>query len=63
MKQEKIPLVTYGTYPRRVPERVARETGARLVQVPLYVGGRPGVDTYIKLIDYLVTQLTNAISQ
>jgi len=60
MKEEKIPLVTVGTYPSRVPERVAKETGARLVPVPLYVGGRPGVDSYIKLINYLVTHLEKA---
>jgi len=63
MKEEKVPLVTYGTYPRRVPERVASETGARLVQVPLYVGGKTGIDSYIKLIDYLVTNLAKAATQ
>ena len=60
MKEEKVPLVVYGTYPSRVPERVANETGAKLVNVPLYVGGRPGIDTYIKLIDYLVNNLAKA---
>ena len=60
MKAARVPLVVYGTYPDRVPRRVAREAGATLVQVPLYVGGRPGVDSYIKLIDYLVTRLSEA---
>ena len=60
MKAAKVPLVVYGTYPSRVPKRVARETGARLVNIPLYVGGRPGVDSYIGLIDYLVTNLSKA---
>ena len=60
MKAARVPLVVYGTYPDRVPRRVARETGAALVQVPLYVGGRPGVDSHIKLIDYLVTRLSEA---
>ncbi len=60
MKAAKVPLVVYGTYPSRVPKRVARETGARLVHIPLYVGGRPGVDSYIGLIDYLVTHLSKA---
>lgn len=63
MKKEKVPLVTYGTYPRRVPARVASETGARLVQVPLYVGGKTGIDSYLKLIDYLVTNLAKAATQ
>lgn len=61
MKEEEVPLVLYTTYPSRIPQRVANETGARLIQVPLYVGGRPGVDSYIKLIDYLVTTLAKAV--
>ncbi len=59
MKAARVPLVVYGTHPPRVPRRVARETGARLVQVPLYAGG-PGVETYIKFIDHLVTRLSEA---
>lgn len=63
MKAAKVPLVVYGTYPNRVPRRVARETGAALAPVPLYVGGRPGVDSYVKLIDYLVTHLSEAVGR
>ncbi len=63
MKAARVPLVVYGTYPSRVPQRVARETGATAVPVPLYVGGRPGVDTYVKLIDYLVTHLSKAVAR
>ena len=59
MKAARVPLVVYGTYPARVPQRVARETGAKLLQVPLYAGGA-GVETYIKLIDHLVTRLSEA---
>ena len=60
MKSARVPLVLYGTYPDRVPRRVAQETGAALAQVPLYVGGQPGVDSYIGLIDHLVTRLSEA---
>ena len=63
MKAAHVPLVVYGTYPSRVPRRVAREAGAAVVPVPLYVGGRPGVDTYVKLIDYLVTHLSKAVAR
>jgi len=61
MKAAKVPLVVYGTYPSRLPLRVAREVGATVVPLPLYVGGRKGVDTYFKLIDYLVTHLSKAV--
>ncbi len=63
MKAARVPLVVYGTYPSRLPRRVAREVGATVVPLPLYVGGRTGVDTYFKLIDYLVTRLSNAVRQ
>ena len=62
MKAARVPLVVYGTHPARVPQRVARETGAKLLQVPLYAGG-PGVETYIKLIDHLVTRLSEAVGR
>lgn len=63
MKAARVPLVVYGTHPGRTPKRVARETGATLVHVPLYVGGRPGVDSYFGLIDYLVTHLSQAAAR
>ena len=62
MKAARVPLVVYGTHPARVPQRVAQETGARLLQMPLYAGG-PGVETYIKLIDHLVTRLSEAVGR
>jgi zinc/manganese transport system substrate-binding protein len=62
MKAEKVPLVLYTTYPSRIPDRIASETGAKALQVPSFVGGEPGVDTYIKLINYLVTHLAKAVS-
>ena len=62
MKAARVPLVVYGTYPPRVPQRVARETGAKLLQVPLYAGGQ-GVETYIKFIDHLVTRLSEAVGR
>ncbi len=63
MKAARVPLVIYGTQPGRMPKRVAGETGATLVHVPLYVGGRPGVDSYFGLIDYLVTHLSKAAAR
>ncbi len=63
MKAARVPLVVYGTYPSRLPQRVAREVGAAVVPAPLYVGGRPGVDTYVKLIDYLVTHVSKAVAR
>ncbi len=62
MKAARVPLVVYGTHPARVPQRVAQETGAKLLQMPLYAGG-PGVETYIKLIDHLVTRLSEAVGR
>jgi zinc/manganese transport system substrate-binding protein len=47
--------------PRRTPARVADGTGATLVFLPEMVGGIEGVDTYIDLIDYNVSQVAQAL--
>jgi len=45
---------------RQNPEFVAANTGARIVLLPIMPGGKEAVD-YIDLIDYDVTQISNAM--
>jgi zinc/manganese transport system substrate-binding protein len=52
---ELIAITAY--YNDRVAKSLAAGTGARLVQVPGDVGGVPGVDNYIQLMDRLVADL------
>jgi len=47
---------------RRMAERVARQTGATVVDAPYLPGGVKGTeDSYLKLIDYLVTSIAQAL--
>lgn len=48
-------------YPSKFPALVAREIGAKMVTVPIMVGGEKGVDTYIELIDTIVRRIAAAL--
>jgi ABC-type Zn uptake system ZnuABC Zn-binding protein ZnuA len=43
------------------PEAIADRTGARVVVVPLYSGGEPGVDDYEDLVDAWIGRLVEAL--
>jgi zinc/manganese transport system substrate-binding protein len=46
---------------RKIAEKVAESTGAKVVDFTLFPGGLPDTDTYTKLIDVLVNRLTAAL--
>jgi ABC-type Zn uptake system ZnuABC Zn-binding protein ZnuA len=46
---------------RRIAEKVGSATGARVVEFSQFPGGLPGTDTYVKLIDALVSRLAAAL--
>ncbi|MFL6515717.1 MAG: metal ABC transporter substrate-binding protein [Chthoniobacterales bacterium] len=46
---------------RKIAEKVAAETGAKVVDFAQFPGGLPGTDTYVQLIDKLVNGLTAAM--
>ncbi len=46
---------------RKIAERVASATGAKVVDFAQYPGGLPNTETYIKLIDALVSRLSAAL--
>jgi ABC-type Zn uptake system ZnuABC Zn-binding protein ZnuA len=50
-------------YPRRPVEFVARETKAEVLRLPLYLGGKKGVDTYLDNLRYVVDQIVGALSK
>jgi zinc/manganese transport system substrate-binding protein len=50
-------------YPRRPVEFVARETGAKVLRLPLYLGGEKGIDTYLDNLTYVVDQIVRALSK
>jgi zinc/manganese transport system substrate-binding protein len=46
---------------RRIAEKVARSTGAKVVDFSQFPGGIPGTDSYVSLIDQLVKRLAEAL--
>lgn len=57
----KVPVIIREPYfSRKVPERLASLTGARVVVLAPSVGSRPGVDDYLALFDYNLAQLLAA---
>jgi zinc/manganese transport system substrate-binding protein len=46
---------------RKIAEKVASSTGAKVVDFAQYPGGLPNTDSYVKLIDRLVANLTTAL--
>src|SRR5207245_11422012 len=46
---------------RRIAEKVASSTGAKVVEFSQFPGGLPGTDSYVKLIDTLVSRLASAL--
>ncbi len=46
---------------RKIPEFVAAQTGAKVVVVPIMVGGQKEINDYISLFDYTVQQIVSAM--
>ena len=44
-----------------VANRVAQQTGARLIEVPPSVGGEKGTDDYFALIEHIVDKIGAAL--
>ena len=62
MKAQKIKaIIVEPFHDRKVAEKVASSTGAKVVDFAQYPGGLPGTDTYVKLIDKLVANLSAAL--
>lgn len=62
MKSEGVKLILIETFrPRRTPERVAADTGAKLLVLPASVGGGPEAKDYFRLFDHDVAQIAKAL--
>jgi zinc/manganese transport system substrate-binding protein len=62
MKALKVKAVIVEPYhDRKIAERVANATGAKVVDFAQYPGALPNTDSYIKLIDALVSRLAAAL--
>src|SRR6266581_9163005 len=62
MKSQQIKAIIVEPYhDRKIAERAASATGAKVVDFAQYPGALPNTDTYIKLIDALVSRLAEAL--
>ena len=62
MKAQHVKAVIVEPYhDRKIAERVASATGAKVVDFAQFPGGLPGTDTYVRLIDKLIANLTSAL--
>ena len=62
MKAEHVPIVVREPqFPERVPKRIAEQTGATLVTLPIMPGGVPNTETYIKMMDYIIHTMVTAV--
>src|SRR5689334_22972685 len=62
MKAQKIKAVIVEPFhDRKIADKVASETGAKVVEFAQFPGGLPETDTYVKLIDKLVSNLSAAL--
>src|SRR5438128_11902330 len=62
MKAQKVKaIIVEPFHDRRIAEKVASATGAKVVEFSQFPGGLPGTDSYVKLIDALVSRLAVAL--
>jgi zinc/manganese transport system substrate-binding protein len=62
MKEQGVKIILVEPYfDAKTPNSIARETGAKVLVLPPSVGGVPEVTDYIKLFDYDVRQIVDAI--
>ena len=62
MKNEGVKLILIEQFrERKVPEFVATQTGAKVVILPIMVGGIKETDDYLALFDYTINQIVSAL--
>jgi zinc/manganese transport system substrate-binding protein len=62
MKAQHVPIVVREPqFPEKVPRRIAEQTGAIMITLPIMPGGVPHTETYIKMMDYIVHTMVSAV--
>jgi zinc/manganese transport system substrate-binding protein len=62
MKRENVQLILIEQFrERRIPEFVAAQTGAKVIVLPIMVGGKKEIHDYVSLFDYAVKQIVSAL--
>lgn len=64
MLEQEVPMIWIETYrSRRTADRIAGETGAKVIVFPEMVRGVPEIDDYFDLIEYNVSQIEEAMGR
>lgn len=59
VKKNKITkIIMENYYSENAPKLIAENTGAKVIKVPVNVFGMDGIDSYIKMMDNIITQIT-----
>lgn len=62
IKQEKVKVIIMEPYfSEKIPQMIARQTGAKVLILPPSVGGAKGVDSYLSLFDHNLNQIASAL--
>jgi len=62
MKAEHVPIVVREPqFPEKVPKRIAEQTGATMVTLPIMPGGVPHTGTYIEMMDYIIHTMVTTV--
>jgi zinc/manganese transport system substrate-binding protein len=62
MKAQHVPIVVREPqFPEKVPKRIAEQTGAVMITLPIMPGGVPHTETYIKMMDYIIQTMVSAV--
>jgi zinc/manganese transport system substrate-binding protein len=62
MKAEHVPIVVREPqFPEKAPKRIAEQTGATMITLPIMPGGVPDTETYIKMMDYIIHTMVTAV--
>jgi zinc/manganese transport system substrate-binding protein len=62
MKAEHVSIVVREPqFPEKVPKRIAEQAGATMITLPIMPGGVPQTETYIKMMDYIISTTVTAM--
>ena len=62
MRADKVSIVVREPqFPEKAPKRIAQQTGAAMITLPIMPGGVPNTETYIKMMDYIVSTLVGTV--
>ncbi len=62
IKRQKIKVLIVGSYfSLSIPNSIARATGIKVISLPLSSGGIKNLNSYLKLMDYIINKLSDAL--